>query len=286
MCHVPATDEKPPPPNIIFIMADDMGYGDVSALHPGSKIRTPHLDRMAREGMIFTDAHSGSSVCTPTRYGVLTGRYCWRTRLKKSVLWNYQNSLMDPTRLNVASFLKQQGYYTAMVGKWHLGLEWVSISNPGAITDRQDDVDFTKPFGNGPRAMGFDEFFGINASLDMPPYVFLKGDRAVGGVPTQRTRAFGRPGLVGDGLNPDDFQPAFIDRTLNIIRAQEIGKPFFLYLALAAPHTPIAPSSDFLGSSGLTGKLGAYADFCVEADHGVGASSTHCKQPAWMSRPW
>ena len=170
-------------PNIVYILADDMGYGDVSALNPESKIQTPSIDRLASEGMNFTDAHSGSSVCTPTRYGILTGRYCWRTRLKQKVLWNYDNSLMKPSQLNVASYLKENGYNTGMVGKWHLGLDWASQSKPGEITEDEADVDFAKPFKNGPVDMGFDYFFGINASLDMPPYIFLKNDKAVS-IPT------------------------------------------------------------------------------------------------------
>ena len=256
-------------PNIVYILADDMGYGDVSALNPDSKIRTPNIDRLAHEGMHFTDAHSGSSVCTPTRYGILTGRYCWRTRLEKGVLWNYQNSLMTPSRLNVASYLKGQGYKTAMVGKWHLGLDWQSQSKPGEITSEEDDVDFTKPFRNGPVDMGFDYFFGINASLDMPPYIFLKNDKAVT-VPSVKNRIYGRSGLANKDLRPEDFLPAFTQEAVSYLEAQEKDEPFFLYLPLNAPHTPIAPSKPFQGKSKLEGKLGKYADFCLEVDDTVG----------------
>ncbi|MEI6892688.1 MAG: arylsulfatase [Pontiella sp.] len=258
-------------PNIIYILADDMGYGDVSALNPNSKIHTPNIDRLANDGMYFSDAHSGSSVCTPTRYGILTGRYCWRTRLKSQVLWNYDNSLMDASRLNVATYLKEHGYNTAMIGKWHLGLDWASKSNPGEITSKEDDVDFTKPFRNGPIDMGFDWFYGINASLDMPPYLFLEQDMAT----TQPTgkvqkKAFGRVGMADEKLSADDFLPAFTQKAVSYIQSQDKSTPFFLYFPLNAPHTPIAPSKAFQGSSKLEGKLGEYADFCIEVDDTVG----------------
>ncbi|MDF7798570.1 sulfatase-like hydrolase/transferase [Pontiellaceae bacterium B1224] len=258
-------------PNIIYILADDMGYGDVSALNPDSKIQTPNIDRLAKDGMRFTDAHSGSSVCTPTRYGILTGRYCWRTRLKSQVLWNYDNSLMDAERLNIASFLKDQGYNTAMVGKWHLGMDWVSKSNPDEITNKEEDVDFTQPFRNGPVDMGFDMFYGINASLDMPPYIFLEQDMAV----TQPTgkigkKEYGRAGMADEKLSADDFLPAFTEKAVSYIKSQDKNTPFFLYFPLNAPHTPIAPSEAFQGKSKLEGKLGEYADFCIEVDDTVG----------------
>jgi len=257
-------------PNIVYILADDMGYGDVSALNPESKIQTPSIDRLASEGMNFTDAHSGSSVCTPTRYGILTGRYCWRTRLKRAVLWNYDNSLMKPSQLNVASYLKENGYNTGMVGKWHLGLDWASQSKPGEITEDEADVDFAKPFKNGPVDMGFDYFFGINASLDMPPYIFLKNDKAVS-IPTVAKKTFGRRiGLADKDLEPEHFLPAFTQEAVSYIKAQDKNQPFFLYFSLNAPHTPIAPSKPFQGKSKLEGKLGKYADFCIEVDDTVG----------------
>lgn len=264
-------------PNIVYILADDMGYGDVSALNPESKIKTPNIDRLANEGMCFTDAHSGSSVCTPTRYGILTGRYCWRTRLKKAVLWNYDNSLMISSRLNVASYLKEHGYNTAMIGKWHLGMDWASKSRPGNVTSKEDDVDFSKPFRNGPVDMGFDYFFGINGSLDMPPYIFLKNDKAVS-IPTVKSKLFGRNGFADKDLKPADFLPAFTQEAVSYIEAQDKEHPFFLYLPLNAPHTPIAPSRSFQGKSKLDGKLGKYADFCIEVDDTVGQILTALKK--------
>jgi len=266
----PSTGGAQSAPNIVYILADDMGYGDVSVLNPESKIQTPNIDRLANEGMYFSDAHAGSSVCTPTRYGILTGRYCWRTRLKQKVLWNYDNSLMTPSRLNVASYLKQQGYHTAMIGKWHLGLDWASQSRPGEITNKEADVDFSKPFKNGPADMGFDYFFGINASLDMPPYIFLKNDQAVS-IPTVPKNTFGRRvGLADKELEPEHFLPAFTQEAVSYIKTQDKKRPFFLYFSLNAPHTPIAPSIPFQGKSKLKGKLGQYADFCMEVDDTVG----------------
>lgn len=160
-----------PSPNIVIIFADDMGYGDPTCYNPGSKIRTPHIDDLAKSGMLFTDAHSNSSVCTPSRYGLLTGRYAWRSRLKQGVTWSYDSALIERDRTTVASMLKSKGYKTACIGKWHLGLDWQW---------NDDKVDFNQPFGGGPNELGFDYFYGITASLDIPPYAYLENDRVVG----------------------------------------------------------------------------------------------------------
>ena len=151
-------------PNIIYVLADDMGYGDISALNPQSRIQTPNIDRLAREGMSFTDAHSGSAVCTPTRYGILTGRYCWRTQLKKGVLEGYSKHLIEAGRLTVASLLNQRGYNTACIGKWHLGMD-MPTTNMNIPHSR--NIDWKGTIKNGPTEKGFDYFFGISASLDM-----------------------------------------------------------------------------------------------------------------------
>lgn len=153
--------------NIVIILADDLGYGDPSCYNPQSKVRTPNIDRLAREGVRFTDAHSNSSVCTPTRYGLLTGRYSWRSKLKRGVTWSYDSAIIEPQRTTVASMLQDQGYSTACIGKWHLGLDWQW---------QGDSVDFTKPFKGGPTELGFDYFYGITASLDIPPYCYLEND--------------------------------------------------------------------------------------------------------------
>src|SRR5215510_9404032 len=168
-CSVRAADGSP---NIVFILCDDLGYGDLRCLNPQGKIPTPNFDRVAAEGMIFTDAHSGSAVCSPTRYGLITGRYAWRSRLQSGVLGGLSPRLIEPGRLTVASLLKSRGYHTACFGKWHLGMDWVlregkqvtvlSIETP----DQVGNVDYARPIANGPSAVGFDEYYGISASLD------------------------------------------------------------------------------------------------------------------------
>ena len=190
-------------PNIVFILADDQGFGDVSALNPDSKIPTPNIDRIAKEGMIFEDGHSSSSVCTPTRYSVLTGRYHWRTHLQRGVLGGFSKPLISPGRLTVASLLKQHGYRTACIGKWHLGWDW-PLKAGGTADDGGDfsggfkkgwDVDYAGDITGGPNDVGFDYFFGISASLDMPPYVFVRNR-----VPTEIAtveKAFHRKGPAG-----------------------------------------------------------------------------------------
>ncbi|HOY58080.1 MAG TPA: sulfatase-like hydrolase/transferase [Verrucomicrobiota bacterium] len=273
----------PARPSIVCILADDMGYGDVSRLNPKGRIPTPNIDRLAREGLTFTDAHSGSSVCTPTRYGLLTGRYAWRSRLKSGVLGGLSPRLIEPGRMTVASLLRAQGYHTACIGKWHLGMDWVvpegkqiselSIETPAQVWN----VDFSKPIRNGPKAVGFDSFFGISASLDMVPYTYIEDDR-VTRVP-DRDGDFpwfhGRPrrtrrGPVADGFDACGVLGEFTRRAVQHLEeraaAANRDQPFFLYLALASPHTPILPDPDWQGRSGLN----AYADFVMETDASVG----------------
>ncbi len=259
-------------PNIVYILADDMGYGDIRALNPECKIETPHLDALASEGMVFTDAHSSSSVCTPTRYGILTGRYNWRSRLKSGVLFGYDRRLIEPDRLIVPAFLQRYGYHTACVGKWHLGLDWPL--KEGGFADGGKDatsVDFTAPIKNGPNSVGFDYFFGISASLDMPPYVFIENDRCTA-LPTVQAEKgyFGRPGAAVPGLTPEQILPDLTDQAVDYIRRRTEGAaadaPFFLYFPLPAPHTPIAPTKEWQGKSGLN----AYGDFVMQVDDTVG----------------
>ena len=262
----------PEHPNIVYILADDLGYGDVTCLNKDSKIPTPNMDRIAREGMIFTDAHSGSGVCTPTRYGVLTGRYCWRSRLKRGVLGGYSWHLIKPTRLTVASLLKQHGYKTACVGKWHLGLDWatkVPIDFEDRIKPKADirNVDYTKPIKNGPVSLGFDYFYGISASLDMPPYIYIHNDCYVGLPTTQK--AFHRKGPAHKDFEAEDVLPTITRKAVEYIDeyASSPGRqPFFLYFSLTSPHTPIVPSAQFRGKSGIND----YADFVMQTDWTVG----------------
>jgi arylsulfatase A len=263
-------------PNIVYIIADDMGYGDVSCLNPEGKIVTPHMDQLASEGMIFTDAHAGSAVCTPTRYGILTGRYCWRSRLQEGVLWGYSPHLIEKERLTVASLLKQHGYATACVGKWHLGLDWITHDGY-KYTDSSDEtgehVDYSQPVSNGPLDLGFDYFFGIPASLDMVPYVYVENDRVVQ-APTEfivgeMGLRFHRTGPIAPGLKHEEVMPTFTQKAVDFIQKHVksgLNDPFFLYFPLSAPHTPILPVKEFQGRSGI----GPYGDFVIQCDWTVG----------------
>ncbi len=252
-------------PNVVYVLADDLGYGDVRCLNPGGKIATPHLDRLAAAGMDFTDAHSGSALCSPTRYGLLTGRYAWRSALKSGVLQGYSPRLIEPGRLTVPAFLKQHGYRTACLGKWHLGMDW-PLKGGVVATGYADQwqVDYARPIANGPTAVGFDEYFGISASLDMPPYVFITGDRATA-VPTVEKQWI-RKGPAAADFEAIDVLPTLTRRAVEFIGRAKGGGPFFLYLALTAPHTPILPQREWQGQSGLN----AYGDFVMQVDDAVG----------------
>lgn len=257
-------------PNLIFILADDQGYGDVS--HAGGSIPTPHLDRLAAEGMRFTDAHTTSSVCTPTRYSILTGRYNWRSPLKKGVLFGLDKPLIPTDRLTVAGMLQEQGYHTGIVGKWHLGLGWQKLPNgevrestSGVTKGEGWDIDYSKPVTGGPNELGFDQSFIIPASLDMFPYVYLRN-----GLATEEatiTKAFHRPGPSGAEFEAVNCLKDFAREAREFIGAGAQGeKPFFLYLPLTSPHTPIVPSEAWQGKS----PLGPYGDFVMETDWVVG----------------
>ena len=179
-------------PNIILILCDDLGFGDISALNSNSKILTPNIDSIASKGISVTDAHTTSSVCTPSRYSLLTGRYNFRSSLKSGVNWGYTPPLIEKGRLTLSQMLKNCGYTTGMVGKWHLGLDWKTdegsyLSEGGQVNEKSIDcgIDFSSPIKGGPIHYGFDYFFGISASLDMAPYVYIENDRAVE-IPTER----------------------------------------------------------------------------------------------------
>ena len=252
-------NDEPGLPNIVYILADDLGYGDLTCYNPESKISTKHIDQLAGEGMLFTDAHSGSAVCTPTRYGILTGRYSWRSRLKKGVTWSYDPLLIDTKRLTVASMLKAHGYHTACIGKWHLGLDWQQHAS--------GKTDITQPVKNGPNDVGFDYFFGIAASLDIPPYVYMENDRAtttaIDTVDAMDGKAFWRRGPIGDDFKHVEVLPKLTDKAIDYINQRADTKaPFFLYFPLPAPHTPILPTDEFTGKSGA----GVYGDFVLMVD--------------------
>ncbi|WP_135546554.1 sulfatase family protein [Paenibacillus cymbidii] len=253
-------------PNLIYILADDMGYGDISYLNEQSKLFTPNLDRMARQGAAFTDGHSSSAVCTPSRYSILTGRYNWRSALKQGVLNGYSKPLIENGRMTVASLLQAEGYRTACIGKWHLGLEWQTGS------DDPTDVDFAKPILDGPLQHGFDYYYGISASLDMPPYVYIENSRVTAQpdretVSTREEKPMGwwRKGPTGADFRHDEVLSNLTAKTLEKID-EYADRSFFLYFPITAPHTPILPSEPFAGKSGTN----LYGDFVLMVDDLVG----------------
>lgn len=271
-------------PNILFILADDLGYGDVRCFHAGSKIPTPEIDRMAREGMRFTDAHSPSGVCSPTRYGVLTGRYAWRGWLKRGVLLAYSPAMIEEGRLTVAGMLRRQGYRTAAVGKWHVGMTFTKTS--GEIVTQKDGhirdaslIDFSKPITGGPVDNGFDYFFG-NAACPTTDYLYSYiENRATVGRPTIAEPGgnyeAGQPMTeYRAGMRSPGFDLTTVDVTLKDVSVRFLedhartrpGQPFFLYHAMSAAHMPILPAKEFRGKSGV----GLYGDFVMEADWVVG----------------
>ena len=265
-------------PNIIFILADDMGYGDLACQNPASKIPTPNLDRLAAQGVRFTDAHAPSSVCSPSRYAILTGRYAWRTRLKGGVLWPWDPPLIEPGRTTVAALLRDQGYRTACIGKWHLGWHWQTkdgrLPNEGAeygVLDRDqrhalgEHIDYEKPVTGGPIDCGFDYYFGDDVP-NFPPYTWFENDRLLE-VPTEEKpeRMFGLPGAMASKWSLEAVMPALTQRAVHYIEAAD-EQPFFLYFPLTAPHTPIVPTDEFKGMS----RAGEYGDFVCEVDWTVG----------------
>ena len=272
-------------PNVVVILADDMGYGDLTCLNENSQIPTLNIDRIARGGVFFTDAHSPSAICTPTRYGLLTGRYCWRTRIKSGVAWGYSRHLIEPDRMTVASLLTDHGYDTACFGKWHLGMDMPTkdgkgIREPDADVDKRSyhgDIEWRGRIENGPLSAGFGHYYGISASLDMHPYIYINDDRFVGECTTEQdllfvTRDY-RPARYADNTGPshkdfvaEDVLPEITRKTVEYIEKQSPGTPFFTYMPLTAPHIPIVPSKEYRGRS----ELGPYGDFCIQVDDSVG----------------
>ncbi|MEM7308760.1 MAG: arylsulfatase [Planctomycetota bacterium] len=274
--------ESAEPPNVVLILADDLGYGDVGCFNDESKIPTPHLDRLAAEGLRLTDAHSPSSVCTPTRYGILTGRYAWRTALTKSVLWPWDPPLIEEERLTLPELLRAEGYRTACIGKWHLGWDW-PLDDESRVTAELDGhtweaarraeigerVNWDRAIAGGPLAHGFDHYFGDDVP-NFPPYAFLEDERVLTRPTASKPEGmFGHPGPAAPGWDLSLVMPTLAQRAASWIEAHagEGGAaPFFLYLPLTAPHTPIAPSPHFAGRS----EAGAYGDFVCEVDWLVG----------------
>jgi len=261
-------------PNIVVILADDMGYGDVHALNPQSKIPTPNIDNLVKQGMTFLDSHSPSAVCTPTRYGLLTGRYCWRTRLKRGVLGGYSPPLLGEDRSTIASMLKRQGYRTGGVGKWHLGMQLPKLPKKKVNLKQwsgDPGIDFAAEIPNSPIHHGFDFYFGVCASLDMAPFVYVHNNRFTM-LPTIQQPAVRFPHFVRKGPRAKDF---ILDEVLDKLTDEAIGfierssnkvQPFFLYLPFTAPHKPTQPHKRFRGKTGL----GEYGDFVAQVDWSVG----------------
>ncbi|MCM8530736.1 MAG: sulfatase-like hydrolase/transferase, partial [Lentisphaeraceae bacterium] len=250
-------------PNVIVILADDMGSGDVQALNPASVIPTPHLNSLSEEGVTFTNAHTGSAVCTPTRYGLITGRYCWRSRLKRGVLNGYSKHLIDPNRFTIADLFKSKGYKTAMIGKWHLGMD---LPLKG-----KNELDLNGTVKNGPCENGFDEFWGITASLDFPPYVFIENDKIdatkVENRPASGFPAYWRAGETDVNFVHEKVCDQLTERVKKYIAAKAASKEeFFLYMPLPSPHKPTHPAKRFIGKSGI----GLYGDYVIQTDWMVG----------------
>lgn len=274
----PASAEPHDKPNIVFILADDMGYGDARCYNPDSKAPTPNLDRLAAQGMRFTDAHSPSSVCTPTRYAFLTGRYCWRSRLKSGVLWGFDKPLLEDERITIPEMLRatESQYATACIGKWHLG--WVWTGKDGKPVSRRfprndggqkalELVDFTRPITGGPTEHGFDLYFGDDVP-NFPPYAFIENDR-VTSLPTELkpNSLFGDPGPMTPGWDLQAVQPTITERAIRYIKSRDRrGEPFFLYMPLNIPHTPLVPNDPYIGKS----QAGIYGDVVHQVDAIVG----------------
>lgn len=279
------------PPNVVVIYADDLGYGDVSCYNPErGKISTPHIDRLASEGMRFTDAHSSSGVCTPSRYTLLTGRYHWRSRLQGSILGLWEEPLITSDRLTIGSLAKQRGYRAAFIGKWHLGWQWPipeeklhwfqtkghGRNNANLIATEEHreawrEV-FSQPISGGPTAVGFDSYFGTDVP-NWPPYCFIEDDRTVG-IPSE----YGDPDLFGKnmaskqgpavkGWKLEPILPTLCDRLVDFIHQHaKTPEPFLLVFSLTSPHTPLSVNEEWRGKSGLN----PYADFVMETDAVVG----------------
>ncbi|NQT58347.1 MAG: arylsulfatase [Bacteroidetes bacterium] len=269
-------------PNIIIVLADDMGYGDLSC-YGSEKIQTPNMDAIADQGIKFSDAHSSSAVCTPSRYSLLTGRYCWRSSLKRGVLGGFGKPIITPDQTTLPSFLRGAGYKTAMFGKWHLGLEW-RTSNGDILSDSSADgwndgdawnqpgieVDFSQPIGGGPVDHGFDCWFGISGSLDMPPYCFIENRNTVGIPDREKTnyQPQQRKGMMTEDWQDDMADVTFTQKAVSYLHdyhESDSEDPFFLYIAPVAPHRPCVPPSFVEGKSqsGKRGDMVALVDWMV-----------------------
>lgn len=264
-------------PNIVILYADDMGWGDLGVQNPDSKIPTPHLDQLAAQGTRFTDAHSSSGVCTPSRYALLHGRYHWRKF--HGIVNSFDQPVMDAERTTIAELLKSKGYRTACIGKWHLGWDWESIKKPGVAKPKPkegyapDAFDWSKPIFGGPLSHGFDYYFGDDVP-NFPPYAWFENDRVI----TEPTVPLATPKATAEGswearpgpsVKDWDFwavMPKLTDKAVEWIGQQKKDAPFFLYFPFTSPHAPIVPTPDFVGKS----KAGGFGDFVNQTDATVG----------------
>jgi arylsulfatase A len=284
LCAVAASARSPQKPNILIIYADDLGYGDVQSYNPEGKIPTPHIDQLAAQGMRFTDAHSSSGVCSPSRYTLLTGRYHWRGRLQRGIVGLWEPPAIGPDRMTIGSLAKQNGYRTACIGKWHLGWDWPIPKEKLHLMNGSKDMAatgehkalweelFSQPIPGGPTARGFDLYFGTDVP-NWPPFCFIENDRTVG-IPTgflpvrlfKNNQASNQgPALADWKLEP--ILPAIGDRAATFItESAKKPEPFLLYFSLTSPHTPLSVNREWIGKSGL----GPYADFVMETDAIVG----------------
>jgi arylsulfatase A-like enzyme len=287
-------------PNIVFILADDMGYGDVTFFNKEAKTETPHIDALARQGVSFTEAFSSSGVSTPSRYGILTGRYCFRSPLKSGAINGHGAPVIEKGRRTIASVLKDKGYATAIIGKWHLGVEWQKKDEtlplvPETPYARVSNVDYRKGVSYGPNNYGFDYSYILPASLDMPPYLFLKNGKLVGKRIVQTTDIYPvrkkdtqldydsvhagvdgvywgrgiwwRAGEMEAGFRVERCLEDITNQSIRFIQKQGRGKnPFFLYIPLTSPHTPWMVDPAFK----TKGKAGDYGSFVAQTDDVVG----------------
>ncbi|MCC5939220.1 MAG: arylsulfatase [Lunatimonas sp.] len=285
VASIASCDKKPRerPPNIVIIYADDMGYGDLHIQNPDSKIPTPHLDQLAREGMRFTDAHSSSGVCSPSRYALLTGTYHWRRQ--HGIVDSFGKPFFNESDITLPQVLRDGGYRTACIGKWHLGWDWVFENPPSGKTNQwgremsvyhPEDINWDLPVRGGPVDRGFDYYFG-DGTINFPPYAWMENDRfleaptevmyldSVGFEVKEGQWEF-RPGPKVKGWNPYEVLPTLAEKAVEWIKGQDFDEPFFLYFPLTSPHAPIIPNEEFDGKS----QAGAYGDFVYQSDWIVG----------------
>ncbi|MGJ8672705.1 sulfatase family protein [Rubritalea sp.] len=272
LATVAQAQQRTEQPNVVILYADDMGVGDVSYGDPAAKIQTPNIDRLASQGMTFTDGHSSSGICTPSRYSLLTGQHHWRRF--HGIVNAFEPSVFKPGEFTIARMFQEQGYATGAFGKWHLGWDWDAIRKPGvkAKDPKAESYDWSKPFPGGPIDQGFDYYFG-DGTINFPPYCWIENDRFLT-IPTKpviksKPLAGGggfRKGPMAEGWNPYEILPTVTDKTVKWIGEQSAEKPFFAYLAFNSPHYPIVPNKEFHGKS----KAGYYGDFVVETDAMVG----------------